>query len=290
MTTADGQAPKPLVPTRADLTIKTREVGDDRFTTQITTTVYLKGAWQRREMDYRFPSGSAQGRAGDIVITRCDDHTTLLLNPAANVFARSKIMPTGYVSVSVTKHWSATHVHESAGAEVTTTVNTVDTGERRKVGSYTARHVIKTTTTLPAPGAGTPRSESVEDGWYIDLPPLGCTGEVMTGTTIGVAYSDRNGAPDRVKTQFTGNGRQGFPIEETKSTNADYGSHTSKVTLLEFSEATLDKSLFTVPRGYRPALRHLGGYPDMRLPDTFLNRITAYVLDMGDYARSWFSF
>jgi hypothetical protein len=57
---------------------------------------------------------------------------------------------------------------------VKVTINTVDTGERRQVGSYSARHVITTTTAAPSPGATTRASESVEDGWHIDLPPAGC--------------------------------------------------------------------------------------------------------------------
>jgi hypothetical protein len=290
-TAADGQAPKPLVSATADLTIKTREVAEAKSAPQITTTMYLKGAWQRRETTYGFSSGAKPVTSGHIVIVRCDDHASLLLNPATKIFARSKIMPTGSVTVAVTSgYWLDSHGQQTGGAEVTTTVNTVDTGERRKVGSYTARHVIKTTTTVPGPGAGTPRSESVEDGWYIDLPSLGCTGEVMTGTMNIAIASSSNGVPDRVKMQFTGTGRQGFPIEETRRTSDDYGSSTSTLTLLEFSEATLTKSLFEVPKGYRPALRHLGGYADMTQPDTFLNRISAYVDDMGNYARSWFSF
>jgi hypothetical protein len=272
------------------LTIKTREGGDSPSATQTTHTLYAKGAWQRRETHYRLPDGSAQADTAFIAITRCDDQTTVLLNPAARVFGRSKIMPSGSVRVTATKgFWSAAHGQQAAGAEVTTTVNTVDTGGRRKLGSHTARHIIKTTTTVPGPGAATPRSESVEDGWYIDLPSRGCRDEVTGGTALSAVRTGENGVPDRVKLQYTGNGRQGFPIEETKRMTADYGSYSSTITLLEFSESTLDTSLFDVPKGYRPALRRLGGF-DMRQPDTIVNRITAYVYDMGSYARSWFGF
>jgi hypothetical protein len=100
ITAADGQGPTPRGSNTADLTIKTREGGDSTSATQITHTLYSKGAWQRRETHYRFADGSAQANTAFIAITRCDDQTTTLLNPAVRVFGRSKIMPHGSVSVT----------------------------------------------------------------------------------------------------------------------------------------------------------------------------------------------
>jgi hypothetical protein len=51
---------------------------------------------------------------------------------------------------------------------------------------------------------------------------------------------------------------------------------TTRMTLIEFSEAILDKSLFDVPAGYRPALPRLIGCFDMTKPDTVANRLAAY--------------
>jgi hypothetical protein len=76
----------------------------------------------------------------------------------------------------------------------------------------------------------------------------------------------------------------------TRIFRAEHGSFESTVTLLEFSEAALDKATFDVPTGYRPALLHLDGRVDMTQADTFVNRIAAYWQDVGMVARGWFSF
>jgi hypothetical protein len=53
--------------------------------------------------------------------------------------------------------------------------------------------------------------------------------------------------------------------------------------------AVLDKSLFDVPAGYRPALPRLTGPFDMTKPDTVANRLAAYWQGVttlaGDFIR-----
>jgi hypothetical protein len=62
------------------------------------------------------------------------------------------------------------------------------------------------------------------------------------------------------------------------------------VKLIEFSEAVLDKSLFDVPAGYRPALPRLIGRFDMTKPDTVANRLAAYWQDVTTLAGDFFRF
>jgi hypothetical protein len=170
-------------------------------------------------------------------------------------------------------------------------IKTVDTGERRQLGSYSARHVITTITTDPSPGANTRASESVADGWHIDLPPAGCwkAGDghfVATGSIVRAG-----GAPDRMHVEFRGGGRRGFPIEETTRRRGEHEPPiTTRVELIEFSEAVLDRSLFDVPAGYRPALPRLIGHVDMTKPDTVANRLVASWQDVTTLARDFFRF
>src|SRR5262249_41323145 len=163
--------------------------------------------------------------------------------------------------------------------------------ERRQVGSYSARHVITTITTDRSPGANTRPSESVEDGWHIDLPPPGCwsAGDSHVFWTGSVVRS--GGAPERMNVEFRGAGRRGFPIEETTRRRGQHEpAMTSRVTLIEFSEAVLDKSRFDVPTGYRPAVPRLVGRFDMTKPDTVANRFGAYWEDVTTLARDFFRF
>lgn len=280
------------VPNVPDLTITTRETVDLPQSTVQTTTLYFKGAWQRTERYLEFPSGvPGQRTARFAMLTRCDDRRTVILNHD-ELFYRSSPLEDIDRSVSwVRSWWGKTPASRVAGADVKIIVNTVDTGERRQLGPFSARHVITTTTTNPSPDATTRASESVEDGWYVDLPPPGCRdGGDAHAFAIGSVV--RPGAsPDRVTVEFRGARRGGFPIEQTRRDEGTHGAPiTTRVTLIEFSEAALDTSLFDVPAGYRPALPRIFGGFDLTKPDTLANRLTAFWDDASTLARDFFRF
>jgi hypothetical protein len=286
---ADGDYPKFVVPNVPDLTIRTRETTDLPQSTVQNNTLYFKGAWQRRELYLQFPSAlPAQRTVRHSTITRCDERRTLELNHEARLYGWSPLNFIGDV-YWVRSRWGERPDPPAAGPEVKITIDTVDTGERRQVGSYSARHIITTTTADPSAGANTRPSESVEDGWYIDLPPAGCwdAGDghfLLTGSGPG-------GAPDRMNVEFRGAGRRGFAIEETTRRRGEHEPPiTTRVKLIEFSEAVLDKSLFDVPAGYRPALPRLNGRVDMTKPDTVANRLAAYWDDVTTVVRGFFRF
>jgi hypothetical protein len=287
-----GDYPKFVVPNVPDLTVQTRETIDIPQSTVQTNTLYFKGAWQRRELYLQFPSAVPAHRTaqfGDI--TRCDERRTLALNHEARLYGWLPVNVTGRDVYSVRSWWRKTPEPPTAGADVKITINTVDTGERRQVGSYSARHVITTITTDPSPGAHTRRSETVSDGWHIDLPPAGCwdAGDGHVFSTGSIVQS--GGTPDRVSVEFRGAGRRGFPIEETTRRRVDHEPPiTTRVKLIEFSDAVLDKSLFDVPAGYRPAVPRLFGGFDITKPDTVANRIAAYWQDVTTSVRNVFPF
>jgi hypothetical protein len=289
---ADGDDPKFVVPNVPDLTIKTRETFDLPQSTIRTNSLYFKGAWKRRETDLEFPSAPPAPRtARDATITRCDERRTVELNHEARLYGSS---PLDFIGRDVywVRSWGREKPEPSApGADVKITVNTLDTGERRQVGSYSARHVITTITTNPSPGANMRPSESVEDGWHIDLPAAGCW-DAGYGQSVLTGSAVRPGAgPDRINVEFRGTGRRGFPIEQTTRRRSEREPPTTSVVkLIEFSEAVLDKSLFDVPAGYRPALPRLIGRFDMTKPDTVANRLAAYWQDVTTLARDFFRF
>jgi hypothetical protein len=91
--------------------------------------------------------------------------------------------------------------------------------------------------------------------------------------------------------EFRGAGRRGFPIVETTRHRGEHEPPiTTSVTLIEFSEAVLDRSLFNGPAGYRPALPRLIGRFDMTKPDTVANRLAAYWQDVTTLTRDFFRF
>ncbi len=272
---ASASLAAPIVPNFSDLQIKTRR--SDPAGSEVET-LYLKGARQRREY-----LGDKPVKRAFANISRCDERKQIILNDGAKVYAELPII-----------NWAEQRKParpvlptEMTGADVTITADSVDTGERRQHGSYTARHVKTTITVEAAPGAARPSSVEERDGWYIDLPGLDCQD---SSPRIGLLYATfrPDNRRDRVHFKRLGTAPAGFPLEETITRTEQGKSTVSKLELLEFSEAPLDDALFNVPEGYAPALSTPHGGYDMMRPETLANRVEVYWAELRDWTRQWF--
>jgi hypothetical protein len=274
--------PKFVVADVRDVTIKTRRTFDVPSSTIETDVLFLKRAWQRGEQSLRFPVAIAAGEAHTRGwITRCDERRTLELDPASRTFASSTIEDIAEHARRRGPAVSDGPPVAATGANVTMTIDAVDTQERRQVGPFLARHVITTTTTEAEPGANARTGTSLRDGWYIDLPPADCWDWGADGPILSALVVRAGSRPDRVHVARRGTARRGFPIEETS--RSEDGSPASRITLIEISDKPLDDALFTVPAGYRPALPRLHGGFDMTKPDTLVNRLASY----WEEVQSW---
>jgi hypothetical protein len=256
-----------VVPTFADLTIKTRHSFSSTSPRHTTDVLYLKGARERREFFYEQPGKTEPGHA---TIVQCDQQRSVQLNPEAKIY-----------SVSVLNDWSEQFkgrrpLPEGQGADVTTTFDAVDTGERRRLGRYVARRVQTTVTVEPSPGANTPASTRETDGWYIDLPGFGCSDAETTAYLIVGEGVGPGGHRDRHHYKTKGAARRGYAIEETNRFRQRGETNVDRVELIELSEHPLDLSLFDIPHDYRPALPLVRGGYDMTKPDTLANRLQVY--------------
>jgi hypothetical protein len=258
--------PSFIVPTFADLTIKKRHSfgTTSRGTSEV---LYLKGGRERREFIFDQQGDTSSAYA---IIMQCDRRRSVQLNLEAKLY-----------SASVLENWPAQlkrgrPVPEEHGADVTTTFDAVDTGERRPAGRYVARRVRTTVTVEPSPGANTPPSTRETDGWYIDLPGLGCSDTAPTGYLAAGEVVGRDGLRDRHHYKTKGAASRGYAIEETTRFTQTGRTDVDRVELIELSEHRLDLSLFDIPRDYRPALPLLRGGYDMTKPDTVANRLQAY--------------
>jgi hypothetical protein len=236
----------------ADLKI-TRRVGAAGRSSE--SAVYIKGARERTEM----PTITT--------IRQCDLKRTIQINERARKYV---IIPDAAVDASAaTTPAPATPQAPKAtrrGAVVTHTVNINDTGERKQMFGYTARH-IKTTTVMDAPAeACNPGHMEMEsDGWYIDFAAGGPSCDVDRPTPPP-ARGPRPDCADQVRFRTTGSGRLGFPVTvttrfkmagaqgdddtdaETSAMMSNAMSSTLEVT--DISTVALDPALFDVPAGY----------------------------------------
>ena len=139
-----------------------------------------------------------------------------------------------------------------AGGTVTTTITTKDTGERKQMFGFTAKHLIITMETASSPDACAVNNSKMEmDGWYIDAEfVLDCDQNV---TYQSYQNTKKSGCQDKYQIKQNGTAKRGYPVYE-KMTMFDENGKESFSTVnevIELSKATLDASLFEVPSDYR---------------------------------------
>ncbi len=228
--------PIDTVPDFRDLTMKTRVTMDSLHSPVMTW--YFKGPRMRSEMR---DSDSANSVAFT-TIYQCDRGTRIFFNENSKTY---NTVPADPTRMPVTAH-PAPEL-PSSGGEVIVTSDSVDTGERRQVGSYQARHVKTTITAEPGTDAVSHKSKTEIDGWYLDLPGAYCQDNSMPGMGWTSAWPGRR---DRVVFKRLGTSSRGFAIEETITRSEGERVLVTKIELLEISEQPLDESLFEVPADY----------------------------------------
>lgn len=255
-------------PNFSDLTIKTKQVGSAYSS---VTTLYLKGARQRMEYVSENPNSHS------VIITQCDQRLRINLNDDAKLYAELPIRPPD-PSKAAKKTPAPT-----SGIDVNITINSTDTGERRQIGPYEARH-MKTTTTVDAP-AGASMKPSVEekDGWYVDIPSLYCRQQGRTGFLFATAGARQ----DRLHFHWNGPAPHGYPIEESIHRTQDEFTHSTKTELLAVSEEPISASLFERPKNYSPAKHLANGGIDMRSPETLTNRVYVFLAGLKNSLTNW---
>jgi hypothetical protein len=258
--------PKLVVPNFPSFKIVTRVTFGTRPAS--VNTLYMQGARTRAEYAHGASSRPEEQQLSIITLTQCDQKRNVGFDPHHKTFIEWPI-----VDWSERARHQVVRPPQPSGREVAVSIDSVDTGERRQVGSYIARHV-KTTTRIE-PGANSTAKPSLgeSDGWYIDLPSLDCEDwgdrEQLNG---GWLTTEPN---QRVRFSHTGSGKRGYPVEEiSKMTAADH-TYETRTELLEASSAALDPQLFELPAGYAHALQSPLG-TDYSQTDTLSNRAAAY--------------
>jgi hypothetical protein len=280
----------PAIAQAGDLKITTRMMSPGpglhpTETVTTTDTVWVKNGGERSRNEWRPSSGWANSPDEKMTYTygphmasiwQCDARRFVQLNLDDKQYEAHDLNEYGYPKpVSPTKLEPHPGVAVNAPA-VDVTVHVVDTGERRELFGHTARHVITTEKKLPSPGACTPLSETLTDGWYIDLefrtsclqpekymehlretmglPPR----PVHTSAAFSVLAPGN--CNDRFLLHYKGVPERGFPLKVTTRTktqlkmpdgNVEQVERTDEREVTELSEAPLAPALFDIPPGFK---------------------------------------
>ena len=142
-----------------------------------------------------------------------------------------------------------------SGVRVKVVVETRDTGETRQMFGHTARRFVTTRKSEPAAGACTSGSETVEDGWYLDVEPPqeGCAPlpKPSAGAKVGSTLVEAGGCLDDYDVQHVGPALPAFPVEVTITNKDGNKTVASGMTVTEFARIPLDPQIFDLPTGYK---------------------------------------
>ncbi|HXQ71503.1 MAG TPA: hypothetical protein VN844_13500 [Pyrinomonadaceae bacterium] len=224
----------------ADTKVKIRQTSGGQT---YENTSYIKGKRQRSE-----------NMGGQMVtVTQCDLRRNITIMPTTRTYMiQSYDQPSTTGAANTTTTSTATSQPTKKGGVVTSTVTTRDTGERKQMFGYTARHIITTMVMDSSPDACNSTKMKMEtDGWYIDAAfALDC--DLGSNYTPPRTHAS-GGCQDRYQTKTIGTAKKGYPVYEKMTMFGPDGreSFSTINEVVEFSQATLDPSLFDVPEGYR---------------------------------------
>ena len=206
-------------------------------------TTYIKGKRQRSETN--------NGQM--VMLQQCDLRRNIQIMPPAKAYI---IQP--FDDSASSNAGTATSGPNSQpgavrkGGVVTSTITTRDTGERKQMFGYTARHIITTMAMDSSPDACSQVKTKMEiDGWYIDAAfAFECDSQRQY--TQYRPPQTRPGCQDRYETKQIGTAKKGFAVwEKTTMFGPNGGESFSSINeVVDFSQATLDQSLFEIPAGY----------------------------------------
>lgn len=245
-----------------DLRVTTRHSQTGGPTSEYTT--YFKGVRQREE----FRSTGKDGKAFQTAyIYQCDVKRFLWID-----YLNRRYYDQPYWSLE--EAWADYYRKQQQAASRrgaqpekykglwTETVTVIDTGERREMFGYVARHIktITVSDASPRPCEQT-RLRQETDGWYIDLLyGTECSSDISGQLNVGFAvppsfnscaksYEKRSYKFERKQ---VGKARFGFPVALSIRAYSNDGRTVmeTKREVTEISTLELDESLFKLPDGY----------------------------------------
>ena len=222
----------------ADLKIKTRTTVMGHTT---ESTVYIKGARERREMNF--------GGYSSTTITQCDQKRAVTITGDRCMVMQMGAGEASCPGASGQGGEAAGSAPPRKGGTVTITRTVTDTGERQDMFGYKARHLKTSTTMEPSPDACNQSHMKMEtNGWYADLSAtFSCSNEAVPPMACGGMGRSAPRCSDRFVIKGGGGAARGYPLKETTTITSDQGSFTTTTEVVEVTSATVDAGLFDAP-------------------------------------------
>ena len=267
----------------SDLKIVTRETMFDangpNALPPFETTYFVKGARIRSEWrpgagysrNPKHPNSPTEYTYGPVIATiqQCDTQMGIEINTRDREYEMHPLprYPTREeLKALAASHSKPPEPKEKPKPTVTVERHTVDTGDRKEFFGYLARHVITTTKNIPHQGSRTQPSETVQDGWFIDLKARkSCITDLLpaekSGGYVAVLTAGLDNRPNEVyELKETGPRENGFPVKVVRTYRGMLkmpdGStresvHKTESEVVELSTAPLDPALFEAPKGLK---------------------------------------
>jgi hypothetical protein len=215
----------------------------------IETVMYVKGPRMRNEM-------AGAGGMAMSTVRQCDLKRTIMINDRARKYfitpdsSDTVVRDGGMKPAVVDANMPRTETRR--GGVVTLTNTITDTGERKEMFGFTARHIKTSTVKEASPDACDKGNNKIEtDGWYIDFDfEFYCPSDRKKVEAPG--FVRRPDCEDEIRMKSIGKAKLGFPLLTTTTMYGPDGQVTSTITneVLELSRAPLAPELFDVPAGY----------------------------------------
>jgi hypothetical protein len=222
---------------------------------EFTDTEMIKGRRERNERAIQMPVGQKSFSMKQISVTQCDLKRRIDVGEQTRKYVVTPIGGVDEADAGGANDAPSGGGRVTRGGVVTYTRAVTDTGERKQMFGFTARHLKTRTTMQPSPDAcqkGTLNME--QDGWYIDLD---VDFECLTNQPPPQHGTARpSGCQDRIVYRNSGALKLGYALEETtRMFEPDGKTVQTEITVrvTELSRATLDPALFDIPAGYQQA-------------------------------------
>jgi len=205
----------------------------------------------------------SQTAAGNtLTLRQCDLKQTVTINEQAQTYFVAKD-PQDPAAARAAALATGAPVAETTGGKITVTSTVTDTGERKTLYGFPARHLkIKVMEESSEKACSQVHQDFDIDGWYADvskeLSTAGCN-------VYAPPVQQTQGCQDTIVEHHTGSGKAGYPLSQTITMPSPDGPTTVTIAVSEISKQPLDKSLFEVPDGYKQvsSLAELRGIPQM---------------------------